>query len=154
MRDEKQLKNTQNAPFRVKVNRNSRDWMTLCEKERIWEEENKAKGKITSIKPTGGIAFMSLKKRKKRTVFGTCQAQTVQRRRLSTATNTHRRFSMNSKHFYFETCQRLRNCSRLKASNSSSLLHVIAGGLLRAACDINVCFLDLSIQSWMVVLEY
>lgn len=25
MRDEKQLKNTQNAPFRVKVNRNSRD---------------------------------------------------------------------------------------------------------------------------------
>lgn len=39
--------------------------MTLCEKERIWEEENKAKGKITSIKPTGGIAFMSLKKKRK-----------------------------------------------------------------------------------------
>lgn len=39
--------------------------MTLCEKERIWEEEDKAKGKITSIKPTGGIAFMSLKKKEK-----------------------------------------------------------------------------------------
>lgn len=43
MRGEKQLKNTQNTSFSVKVNTNSRDHMTLClsGKERMWEEENK-----------------------------------------------------------------------------------------------------------------
>lgn len=89
-------------------------------KETPWEEEEdkERKRRALVLRPTGGFAFMELEK--KRAVFGTCQVKTVQRRQQSTTINTHWQFSVNSKHIYFETCQELRNYSRLKASNSSS----------------------------------
>lgn len=93
--------------------------MTLLKWKRDTVEEAKQRQRRISNKFAGGSELTKPSKVKSKTnKTGTCLTKTGPRRRQST-TNSLWQLSDRSKHFIFKTCQRLRNHSGLKVSNSS-----------------------------------
>lgn len=115
------------------------------EKERRWEEKDRKRGDYNYTRRCLCIhgvwseikeSFWNLSGILRRGKDG------AEDKGKSTTVNTPWRFGAHSKRRAFETCQEPRNCSRLKASNSFSLLHLVAGGTLCVAGGISVemCF--------------